>query len=109
MERMGQSGAEDGSVSARSTSLRRHRAESAVLRRLAVAAAAEWSARQDVADADNRRDLRTPKVEELRSAQLAATARWVALIRLAAADGHSIAGIAEAAGITPTGVHRWLR
>lgn len=76
-----------------------------VLRELQSAAAVKRAARQRIADAAAHLGADKPELAERRAAHDVATARWVRLLRAAAHEGHPVAVIARAAGVTAASVH----
>ncbi|SCX60480.1 hypothetical protein SAMN03159343_4104 [Klenkia marina] len=92
-------------------------APGSVLRELQAAAAVRRAARIRVADAvadavaepDGTDHDSGLDVGDRRRAFATATARWVHLIKLAAAAGHPVSDIARAAGVAPSSIHYRLR
>jgi hypothetical protein len=91
------------------------RAGGGVLRELQNAAAVKRAARQRIADAAAHLSDDAVELAEHRAAHDVDTVRWVSLLRAAAHDGHPVAVIARAAGVTPSpadhpaGRIRWWR
>lgn len=82
-----------------------NRAGREVLRELENAAAVKRAARQRIADAVAHPSGDTAELAAHRAAHDIATARWVSLLRAADHDGHPVAVIARAAGVTAASVH----
>lgn len=76
-----------------------------LLRELQAAAAVKRAARRRIAGAAAHPGADTLELGECRAAHAVAAARWVSLVRAAAHDGHPIAVIARAAGVTPASVY----
>ena len=79
-----------------------------VLRQLRNAAAVRRAARIRVADVVAETEAADPNLDDRRRA-FDTTARWVQLIKLAAAGGRPVAAIARAAGVAPSSIHYRLR
>lgn len=76
---------------------------------LQAAAAVRRAARIRVADAVAEPEAADPDLDDRRRAFDTATARWVQLVKFAAAAGQPVAAIARAAGVAPSSIHYRLR